>query len=280
MKNALALAGIIALGGCYTQLATVDRTEQQVTPPENAYAYIDSAGDTVRVVERTDTVVVEEREVCYWARDFWGRPELRCYETRYDDDWHRYYHYPWWYSSYGDFDYFSRYRHYGCHCPYHTYYHPNCRYCWDRCNHYCWSCADNNDEGGGVGGAAPAVRRRPTRYIHQPENSSSGSAAQKAVSKKSSSESRDSEQQSGQAGAPSVRSRRKTRRIGQSEPESRTSSEAEKKAPAKSAAKSPNDTSAPADRESSAETKESDDADDQKAPDIRDRRKRRTIGER
>ncbi len=132
MKNSIlfSIVAIIAAfaGGCYTQFATLDRSP----PPRTENSQIDS---TVRVE------TVREREVCRWHRDLWGRPELRCYRTYYDSDWYHYYNYPWWYDGYG----VSRLDHgYGCHCPYHRYYHSNCSYCWESCDRYCHSCRDDD----------------------------------------------------------------------------------------------------------------------------------------
>ncbi len=148
MKNVIyfvVAAVIVAFStGCYTQFAAVDRRP----PPRNVHSEADS-------VARVDTVRVREREVCHWYRDFWGRPELRCYRTHYDADWYHYHNYPWWYDGYG----VSRLDHgYGCHCPYHRYYHSNCSYCWESCDRYCHTCRDDHDDpipartpGGGAG---------------------------------------------------------------------------------------------------------------------------------
>ena len=148
----MGLAGIF-LAGCYTQFALIDRSPEPQA--EHTETYIDSSGDTVTVVRQVDTVEVEKRQVCYWQRDWFGRPVLRCYRTYYDDDWYYYNDYPWWYSDY------SRYSHYNCHCPYHTHYNPHCRYCWDYCNMYCYDCYDES----------PATHRSSGSYSSPPPSS-------------------------------------------------------------------------------------------------------------
>ncbi|MBD3391795.1 MAG: hypothetical protein GF418_07025 [Chitinivibrionales bacterium] len=122
------VAGNLLLAGCYTRFATLDRPA--TLPAEQTETVVDSSGDTVKVVRQVDTVEIRDREVCYWERDLFGRPRLRCYDTYYDDDWYYYHDYPWWYTDY------SRYSRYNCHCPYHLHYHPHCRYCWEYCNAY------------------------------------------------------------------------------------------------------------------------------------------------
>jgi hypothetical protein len=91
------IAAAILIAGCYTQFAVVDRTP----PKQETITEIDSTGDTVttRVVHTVDTVTIREkdRENCFWTRDYFGAPVLRCYDNYYDQDWYRYNYYPWWY---------------------------------------------------------------------------------------------------------------------------------------------------------------------------------------
>jgi hypothetical protein len=76
-----------------------------------------------------DTVKVTNNQTCYWTRDFWGRPELRCYDSYYGRDWYRYNYYPWWNrsSSY----YYGDYNNYGWNeqCPAYYYYDYSCGAC-------------------------------------------------------------------------------------------------------------------------------------------------------
>ena len=118
------------LSGCYTQFRTLE--ERYPAPPpkvSDETRVDDSTVVETDSLEEKDTVVIKEREVCYWERTFFGDWELRCYESNYSDYWHRYYNRPWWYRSYN-------YNAYDCHCPYHTFYHPNCEYCWYYCDNY------------------------------------------------------------------------------------------------------------------------------------------------
>jgi hypothetical protein len=149
-----AMAGL-AITGCYTQFAVIER--QGDKPDPYIETYVDSTGDTVKVVRQKDTVEIERHQVCYWQRDWFGRPVLRCYRTYYDDDWHYYYDYPWWYDDY------SSYSHYGCHCPYHTRYNPHCRYCWEYCNMYYYdrSSGSGSDYGGSGGYSSPRSSQPP-----------------------------------------------------------------------------------------------------------------------
>ncbi len=110
----------LLLQGCYTQFATLQDQYQG----ESRGIAVDSTGEPV-----PDTVVVKERETCYWHRTFFGDWELRCYETNYPDEWYSYYHQPWWYNQ-------SSYYFYDCSCPYHIMFNPHCEYCWYYCNKY------------------------------------------------------------------------------------------------------------------------------------------------
>ncbi|MFP4416937.1 MAG: hypothetical protein ACLFSB_06670 [Chitinispirillaceae bacterium] len=146
----LIIISLMLVTGCYTQFSTIDRSENYVTD-----------GDTLSEGSEPDTVVVTERERCYWHRSFWGEPVLRCYKTTYDHNWYSYYSRPWWYRSMfydGYHDTHSPYH--GCSCPYHSYYHPNCRYCWERCDSRCYDCDDSHSGGSGTGGGT--VSRPPS----------------------------------------------------------------------------------------------------------------------
>jgi hypothetical protein len=117
------LAGVLFTAGCYTQFRTLrDYEEEPVVVTE-----IDSTtGDTIRtkIVERVDTVEVEdeEREVCYWTRDFFGDPVLHCYKTSYPRSWLTYNYSPWWYRTDPYWYDFRR-------CPRYYYYDPACGCC-------------------------------------------------------------------------------------------------------------------------------------------------------
>ncbi len=116
--------GVFLFTGCYTQFATMDRLgENQYIPPDSL-----AANDSGKVVIR-DTVRVNDREVCYWTRDIWGRPELRCEDSYYGRDWYRYNSYPWWNRSsgylYGDYNYYG----FDEPCPAYYYYDYSCGAC-------------------------------------------------------------------------------------------------------------------------------------------------------
>ena len=82
----LSLFTEMILSGCYTQFATLDRRAETESAPSTTDT--DSAGDSIQATQRIDTVTIRERETCYWERDFFGRPRLRCYRNYYDDDWY------------------------------------------------------------------------------------------------------------------------------------------------------------------------------------------------
>jgi hypothetical protein len=93
-----------------------------------------SSEDSAAALEKTpdkkiDTIIIKDREVCFWHHTLFGEWELRCYRTSYSDYWHSYYNRPWWYHQ-------SFYKSYNCHCPYHITFHPNCTYCWFHCDKY------------------------------------------------------------------------------------------------------------------------------------------------
>lgn len=117
----------LIFAGCYTQFAVVDKAV-----PETIKTVVDSAGDTVKVIERTDTVLQKENEVCVWERDLMGYPRLRCYKSFYPRDWVVYNNTPWWYRNdpfWGDFDRCPRYYYYDTDCG-------CCRYSTNRYDYY------------------------------------------------------------------------------------------------------------------------------------------------
>jgi hypothetical protein len=113
----LSVVVLFLMTGCYTKFVT-----NQNVSGEQVTAIIDSTtGDTVKVINRIDTVVQKEREVCVWERDLMGYPRLRCYKTFYPRDWYVYNNTPWWYNDpyWGDYD----------RCPRNYYYDPSCGCC-------------------------------------------------------------------------------------------------------------------------------------------------------
>jgi hypothetical protein len=122
MKKFL-LAGLLLgmLSGCYTQFSTLE--EKAPPPPRVTYEFDSATGDTVKVYGRTDTLVRGANQTCYWARNLWGEPELRCDNSSYSQDWYLYNDYPWWYNrdSYM-YDAYGR-------CPRYYYYDESCRSC-------------------------------------------------------------------------------------------------------------------------------------------------------
>lgn len=111
-------AATLLLSGCYTQLAIVERPRPAPSQP-----CPDSVADCNQEVA-PDTVVIQDdsREVCYWTRDWRGRPTLRCYRTYYSDGWVSFYSDPWWYSRYDSYWGYSS-------CPTYYYYDPYTGYC-------------------------------------------------------------------------------------------------------------------------------------------------------
>ncbi len=170
-KIVITLGLIFILGGCYTQLKLFDDNYYTGNPDEITY---DSTG-RAQIVQR-DTVVVKDREVCYWRRTLIGNWELRCYKSNYSDYWHSYYNRPWWwYGSYG-----STFNPYYYHCPYHTYYHPSCEYCWyysDRYQHvYIHHIHDTSGVNNNIGSSSSTTERhsiRPTQSTRRRSKTSS-----------------------------------------------------------------------------------------------------------
>jgi hypothetical protein len=146
IKHFIAGGILLVSAGCYTQFAVVDKTL-----PETIKTVIDSTGDTVKVIERTDTVFQKEHEVCVWERDLMGYPHLRCYKTFYPRDWFVYRNTPWWYRNdpfWSDFD----------RCPRYYYFDPDCGCCRYSTNRYDYFDRDHHYDhgsysgGGGNGG--------------------------------------------------------------------------------------------------------------------------------
>ncbi len=149
-KTAFVICSILFLNGCYTQFAVVRRAPPPQPEPQVTYE-IDSLGDTVKVLRNTDTVVVKERENCYWTRNMWGEPEWRCGLSSYSHSWYLYNDYPWWYSSYPYYyDYSGR-------CPQYYYYDASCNSCrrYGGSGHY----RNNDRNGGNTSSGAPVIRR-------------------------------------------------------------------------------------------------------------------------
>ncbi len=142
------------MGGCYTQFATLEDRYSR----EPGRIAEDSTGERT-----TDTVVIKERETCYWHRTFFGDWELRCYETNYSDEWYSYYHRPWWYHQ-------SSHYFYDCSCPYHIMYNPHCDYCWYYCNKYHHMYIHDNFNTGststGTGTSIGSGKKKPRPPIH------------------------------------------------------------------------------------------------------------------
>lgn len=146
----LMVGGYLAtLTGCYTQFVTLNYEQ----PPEDSTI----AADTSRaVVQKIDTVRTMTRQTCYWTRNFFGEPELRCFDdNRYSYyTWDRYYNYPWWYR----FD-----RIYGYEwCPQRYYYDPSC----DCCRYdYNYNYSRPNYSSGGGSSVEPSQRMTPRRSV-------------------------------------------------------------------------------------------------------------------
>ncbi|MGB7566337.1 MAG: hypothetical protein WBM07_00640 [Chitinivibrionales bacterium] len=160
------------LGGCYTQFSTLD--EKGPPPPKVTYEIDSATGDTVKVISPTDTIVRKENQTCYWTRNLWGEPELRCDNSFYSQDWYLYNDYPWWFNR--DpymYDAYGR-------CPQYYYYDESCRSCryyTDR-NYY------NNGSGFGGGrssSSAPSSGGGGTRHTR-----SSGVPSQSIINSSSS----------------------------------------------------------------------------------------------
>jgi hypothetical protein len=159
----------LIFAGCYTQFAVVDKAV-----PETIKTVVDSTGDTIKVIERTDTVLQKEHQVCVWERDLMGYPRLRCYRSFYPQDWFAYKNTPWWYRNdpfWADFD----------RCPRYYYYDSDCGCCrysanrydyFDRGNHYNGGHNGGYSGGGGNGGSGGSavssgstLQNRDTRTI-------------------------------------------------------------------------------------------------------------------
>jgi hypothetical protein len=116
---------VLAFSGCYTQFAMVNRGGPEGMPPDSVMGQ-DSSQSRIR-----DTVRIKDREVCYWTRDIWGRPELRCDDSYYGRDWYRYNNYPWWNRSSSYSYYYGDYNYYGWdeRCPAYYYFDNSCGAC-------------------------------------------------------------------------------------------------------------------------------------------------------
>jgi hypothetical protein len=175
----LALAACtLLLAGCYTQLSMVQRAE---APPKQPCP--EGRGDSCAQADslaaasqgRTDTVVVRDdrSQTCYWTRNFWGDPVLRCYRSAYTSDWLSYYSDPWWNNRYGDGGggYSS--------CPPYYYYDRYSGYCrngHDYNNYWMPEGSHHNSGGSSSGSSRSSGAPHPRGYgvPGQPSQSGSG----------------------------------------------------------------------------------------------------------
>jgi hypothetical protein len=156
----LAAVTMVLLCGCYTQLATVNRTPREPPPQPCPDSLQDSCDQAAAENAAKDTVVISDdrHQVCYWSRNWWGEPELRCYRTYYTNDWVSYYSDPWWYDRYGYGSYGYR------SCPSAYYYDPYtgyCRYGRDYQTYYHHP-GYGSGSGSGSGSSSGTTTRKPT----------------------------------------------------------------------------------------------------------------------
>jgi hypothetical protein len=160
IRKAFAVLCLCACAGCYTQFAMIDRNDAGIAPPDSTVAG-DSGQSRIQ-----DTLRVSNNQVCYWTRDMWGRPELRCDDSYYGRDWYRYNNYPWWSRS--DPYYYGSYNSYGWdeQCPAYYYYDYSCGACryyrgYQGSSHsWWWDSPDRYGSSPGSGSASPTRPRR------------------------------------------------------------------------------------------------------------------------
>ncbi len=159
LNNLVLISVTLFFNGCYTQFGMLrdNYTDEQYERAESSEK--DSTSESL-TEEQKDTVIVRDRQTCYWSRNFLGEWELRCYNTYYTDYWYSYSDYPWWYYQSSYDPYF-----YDCHCPFHSYYHPNCpdcRYYCHRYRHYYY------DYDGYHGHSSAGSGSTPSKVIQRP----------------------------------------------------------------------------------------------------------------
>jgi len=149
-KIIVGIVCVLLLSGCYTQFATYNTLYGNPSVPPDSLLASDSGKGRI-----LDTVKLNDRQVCYWTRNVWGQPELRCDESYYGRDWYSYNNYPWWQKSssyyYGDYNYDGFYEQ----CPAFYFYDYSCgacRYYADDRNHVgLWWWNGGNERGGRSG---------------------------------------------------------------------------------------------------------------------------------
>jgi hypothetical protein len=123
-QNGVLIVCLLLLAGCYTQFERRDRTlSDQYIPPDSLMSQ-DSGRANI-----PDTLRVNNNQYCYWTRDIFGRPELRCDDSYYGRDWYRYNNNPWWSNS--SSYYYGNYNSYGWDepCPAYYYWDNTCGAC-------------------------------------------------------------------------------------------------------------------------------------------------------
>jgi hypothetical protein len=152
---------ILLLAGCYTQFAHRNRMmSDQYMPTDSVMA-----SDSVRA-HLPDTLKVNSNQVCYWTRDIYGQPQLRCDDSYYGRDWYRYNNSPWWNSS--SSYYYGDYNSYGWDepCPAYYYYDNTCGACryyrdYEGQRDWWW-----DNPGRGFSSSSSPTNTTPSRTLH------------------------------------------------------------------------------------------------------------------
>lgn len=174
--HALVVAPLVAgLGGCYTQIGTLSYADDSAERRSVVVEQSDSTADTLSTRSRTDTLVIRDERTrnCFWTRNVWGEPQLRCSDESIPfDSWYSYRYTPWWSRS---FD--SYYSHHGS-CPSFYYYDPytgTCRHHTDysRCyDCYGWRSRGGTGSVGSGSGSSEGFERRSRGTVSRPSPSS------------------------------------------------------------------------------------------------------------
>ncbi|MFH1759935.1 MAG: hypothetical protein ABIA63_02420 [bacterium] len=151
----------LMLIGCFTKFGIRSNSN-----PEDSAQY----GE---IPQNRDTVIIREKEICTWQKNFWDEWVLNCRPVTYNSYWDKWYYSPWWYEynsySYRNYPYGSRYRH--------NYYNSN--YYYKPYNEYHPSNSESSS--GSYSKANEPVPRRALRNLPQKINSEENNISNKII---------------------------------------------------------------------------------------------------
>lgn len=179
VKKLIISGAFLLVGGCYTQFGSLNQSTSETGSVPDTSIVVDSTGDTVKVIHKTDTVLQKEHEICVWERDLLGYPRLNCYKTYYPRNWFIYNNTPWWYRNDAFWDDYGR-------CPRYHYYDPSCGCCrysnnWRDYYHHDHDKHGHHHSGGSSGGSGGNPVTKPSSPADIKDSRTTGKRVKEAA---------------------------------------------------------------------------------------------------